>query len=80
MPRQLAFRSMPTRQRILATPVGPLCAPSRISPSLPPDLAEAFENFKLTILRHKVAGWTEVSRDDVLAVLDALRHFACAPS
>ena len=49
-------------------------------PELPPDLAEAFETFKLAILRHKVAGWTEVARDDVLATLDALGQFACAPS
>lgn len=49
-------------------------------PALPPDLAEAFENFKLAILRHKVAGWVDIPRDDVLATLDALRAFACAPS
>ena len=59
---------------------GPAVRPFENLAELPPDLAEAFENFKLTILRHKVAGWTDVSRDDVLAVLDALRHFACAPS
>jgi hypothetical protein len=58
----------------------PIVRPFENLAELPPDLAESFENFKLTILRHKVAGWTEVSRDDVLAVLDALRHFACAPS
>ncbi|HEY1600837.1 MAG TPA: hypothetical protein VGG64_14610 [Pirellulales bacterium] len=61
-------------------PSAPVVRPFENLAELPPDLAESFENFKLTILRHKVAGWTEVSRDDVLAVLDALRHFACAPS
>lgn len=49
-------------------------------PELPPDVAEAFENFKLAILRHKVAGWSEVSRDDILSAIDALRQFAMAAS
>jgi hypothetical protein len=47
---------------------------------LPDDLAEACETFKLAILRHKLAGWTEVSRSDVLAALDALKQLATAPS
>jgi len=49
-------------------------------PDLPPDLGEAFENFKLAILRHKVSGWSEVSLADVLRALDALGEFARAPS
>ena len=49
-------------------------------PELPPDLAEAFESFKLAILRHKVTGWSEVPLESVLASLEALRMFACAPS
>jgi hypothetical protein len=49
-------------------------------PTLPPDLAEAFESFKLAIVRHKLAGWSEVPRDDVLATLDALRALALAQS
>ncbi len=44
----------------------------------PDDLAEAFENFKLCILRHKLAGWTKVCLDDVLASLEALRAMAIA--
>jgi hypothetical protein len=47
---------------------------------LPDDLAEAFESFKLAILRHKLAGWTEVGRDNVLASLDALKQLALAPT
>jgi hypothetical protein len=47
---------------------------------LPQDLNEAFESFKLAILRHKLAGWSEVSRDDVLGSLDALKQLALAPS
>lgn len=47
---------------------------------LPDDLADAFESFKLAILRHKTAGWVEISREDVLASLDALKELALAPS
>jgi len=48
-------------------------------PSLPRDLADAFEGFKLAILNHKLAGWRDTSLEDVLAVLDALRQLALAP-
>jgi hypothetical protein len=47
---------------------------------LPDDVTEAFEAFKLAILRHKMDDWREVSRDDVLAALDALKELAKAPS
>ena len=47
---------------------------------LPNDVTEAFETFKLAILRHKMDGWRDVSRDDVLASLDALKNLALAPS
>ena len=47
---------------------------------LPADLADAFESFKLAILRHKLAGWSEISREDVLGVLDSLKGLALAPS
>ena len=36
---------------------------------LPDDLSEAFENFKLAILHHKLDGWQEVGRDDVISTL-----------
>ncbi len=47
---------------------------------LPDDLAEAFEMFKLAILRHKTTGWEEISREDVMASLDALKELALAPA
>ena len=47
---------------------------------LPEDLADAFDMFKLAILRHKTTGWEEISRDDVLASLDALKALTVAPS
>ncbi len=49
-------------------------------PPLPDDLNEAFESFKLAILRHKTAGWLEISRDDVLLTLDSLKALAAAPA
>lgn len=47
---------------------------------LPADLADAFEAFKLAILRHKLSGWSEIACDDVLSVLDGLKQLAVAPS
>ena len=48
-------------------------------PTLPDDLAEAFEAFKLAIVNHRVAGWREISCQSVLAALDALKQLALAP-
>ncbi len=47
---------------------------------LPDDLREAFEAFKLAIVSHKLSGWAEISRDEVLATLDALKQLALAPT
>lgn len=47
---------------------------------LPEDLADAFEAFKLAILHHKLDGWQQVPREDVLAVLEALQQLALAPA
>ena len=49
-------------------------------PPLPSDVNDAFEAYKLSILRHKLAGWQEISREDLLASLDALKMLACAPA
>jgi hypothetical protein len=49
-------------------------------PPLPADLAEAFEAFKLAIVRHRLAGWQEIRQADLLAALDALRQLALAPA
>jgi len=49
-------------------------------PPLPDDLADALESFKLAVLRHKLAGWQEISSKDVLAVLEALKILVTAPS
>jgi hypothetical protein len=57
----------------------PAVAPFADLPALPEDLSEAFESFKLAILRHKTSGWQEVSCRDVLQTLDALKALATAP-
>lgn len=46
---------------------------------LPEDLAEAFEAFKLAILRHKMADWQDIPCEEVLASLDALKQLVLAP-
>ncbi len=40
---------------------------------LPEDLADAVEAMKLSILRHKMSEWDEISQQDVLNLLDALK-------
>jgi hypothetical protein len=47
---------------------------------LPPDYAEAFDALKLAILRHKADSWAQISLDDVVASLDALKQLARSPS
>lgn len=59
-------------------------APTPVRPfeklrALPDDLGEAFEQFKLAVLKHKLAGWQEVPRADVLSALDALKQLVTAP-
>lgn len=44
-------------------------------PSLPVDLAEAVEQFKLAIIRHRADQWSEVSKDDIVKALEALKSF-----
>jgi len=58
----------------------PLIQPFATLPSLPKDLSDAFEAFKLGILRAKLSGWQDVACDDVLQALDALKSFAVAPA
>jgi len=59
--------------------VGPV-RPFENVPSLPSDLNEAFETFKLAILNHKVSGWREISCQDVLVALEALKQLVLAPA
>ena len=45
---------------------------------LPADMQQALEAFKLSIIQHKLAGWSDVAQRDVLAALDALKQLAMA--
>lgn len=45
-------------------------------PTLPPDVADALEQFKLCIVRHRSTQWSDVSQKTMLDTLDALRTFA----
>ncbi len=49
-------------------------------PELPDDLAEAFEQFKVAILAHKMTDWNAISQNDVFACLDALKELAITPA
>ena len=49
-------------------------------PTLPADLRDAFDGFKLAIIHHRISNWQEVSREDVLATLEALRQLTLAPA
>lgn len=65
----------PKRPEGQSPPVRPFAA----LPELPEDLAEAFEQFKIAILAHRMSGWQETSSDDVAAALEALKSLALAP-
>ncbi len=45
-------------------------------PELPDDVAEAVEQMKLAIVRHRCRGWDEFSQSNMLLVIDACRKFA----
>lgn len=51
-------------------------SPFATLPSLPVDLAEAVEQFKLAIIRHRADAWAEVSQQDTIKALEALKAFA----
>ncbi|ADB14916.1 hypothetical protein Psta_0220 [Pirellula staleyi DSM 6068] len=56
-----------------------LISPFEGLPTLPDDLAEAFDQLKLAIVRHKAAGWKEVSADAVEQTLTAMKALCVAP-
>jgi len=47
---------------------------------LPPDLDEAVESLKLAILNHKIDNWREITREQMLGVIEALRQLVLAPA
>jgi hypothetical protein len=69
-----------TIDSVADAPATPALRPFESLPPMPPDLNEAFDLFRLAILSHKVSGWREISRSDVLAVLESLKQLALAPA
>lgn len=62
----------PVEELDSAKPIAPV-RPFEDLPPLPDDLNEAFESLKIAIVSHKLTEWQEVSADDVLAALDAMK-------
>jgi hypothetical protein len=58
----------PTAEQPSQAPVQPFAG----LPELPDDLADAIETLKLSILRHKSAGWADTDIDTVQKYLDAI--------
>jgi len=63
-----------------AQPAVSLVQPFAGLPALPNDLADAVELMKLALLRHKSAGWKEVSPDDIRQYLGAFNLLIEAPN
>ena len=61
-------------------PSVPMVKPFENLAALPDDLAQAFESFKLAIIRQKSEDWQEIARDDLLGTLEALKQLALAPA
>jgi hypothetical protein len=69
----------PVDEAYAESPLGTV-RPFENLPTLPDDLKEAFELFKLSILSHKISGWSEISLEQVLGVLESLKRLAMAPA
>lgn len=51
-------------------------SPFATLPKLPVDVADALEQFKLAVIRHRSSQWEEISQGEMLQAIDALRLFA----
>jgi len=70
------FDAMDSLAAETAEPIRPFAG----LPAMPSDMSEAFDLFKLAILNHKVSGWREIPRGDVLDVLESLKQLVLAPT
>ena len=57
-----------------------LVQPFAALPSLPVDVAEVFDHFKLVLLQHKTSGWKEISETEMLMALESLKQLCVAPA
>jgi len=64
----------------MSTPNTPaaLMSPFSDLPTMPVDIAECLEQFKIAIIRHRSSGWQDIAPSEVCKVLDALRGFTLA--
>ena len=65
----------------LDSPAGGPAQPHAIRPfesfdNLPDDVMDAANAFKIAIIKHKATGWEDVSLEDLLGMLDALKQLA----
>ena len=58
----------------------PFVRPFENLADLPDDVSEAFESFKLAIIRHKADDWQAIAREDMLGTLEALKELTVAPA
>ncbi|MBW3596051.1 MAG: hypothetical protein KY475_02110 [Planctomycetes bacterium] len=66
-------------ERDEASPAAPLRPFANIG-ELPEDVVEAFEAYKLAILRHKRENWRQITLEEMIATLDSLKELALAPA
>ncbi len=59
---------------------GPAIRPFESFQDLPDDVMDASNAFKLAIIRHKSGEWSEISLDDMIGLLDALKKLAMTPA
>ncbi|HIA20790.1 MAG TPA: hypothetical protein EYN03_09670 [Planctomycetes bacterium] len=69
-----------TKPAAQAAPSTPAVRPFDQLPELPENVAQAFEAFKLAILQHKASNWSDISAENVLASLEALKTLVLTPA
>ena len=72
--------SATTKAAAQAAPNTPVVRPFDQLPELPENIAQAFETFKLAILHHKGNNWKDISPENLLASLEALKTLILTPS
>ena len=72
--------SATTKAAAQAAPNTPVVRPFDQLPELPENIAQAFEVFKLAILHHKGNNWKDISPENLLASLEALKTLVLTPS
>ncbi|MEM9943727.1 MAG: hypothetical protein AAF939_19345 [Planctomycetota bacterium] len=65
---------------LTAENTAPVIRPFESFDELPEDVMDAANAFKVTIIKHKAEEWSEISRDELLELLDALKQLAIAAS